>query len=110
MDSSALISIIRKQLPALIAKDIVGVQPMQFADIDSPASIETGENFSYDQPYWVELNLNGLFSSRQKKYTEVHAWVNKTFGWNNSRWSASNRKYWFKNEKDRMLFVLKWSS
>lgn len=74
--------------------------------------IEIGYAPEYDQPYWVELNLRGSESYRQ--YEEVHRWVNEKFGaksnsWNNPRWSASNRKYWFKYEKDRTLFILRWS-
>jgi hypothetical protein len=26
----------------------------------------------------------------------------------NERWYANNRKFWFRNEKDRTLFILKW--
>jgi hypothetical protein len=74
--------------------------------------IEFGYSPEYDQPYWVELNVRGRES--YLRYEEVHAWVNakfgeKTAGWNNPRWSASNRKYWFKYEKDRTLFILRWS-
>lgn len=74
--------------------------------------IDLGYAPEYDQPYWVELNLSGMRS--YEEYTKVHEWVNDKFGrktdsWNNPRWSASNRKYWFKYEKDRTLFVLRWS-
>ena len=77
-------------------------------------TISIGENFTYEQPYWVELDLGGPFHERINRYQDVHAWVEKTFGahtkgWNNPRWSASNRKYWFKNKKDRTLFVMRWS-
>jgi hypothetical protein len=27
----------------------------------------------------------------------------------NERWYANNRKFWFRNEKDRTLFIMKWS-
>lgn len=74
--------------------------------------IDLGYAPEYDQPYWVELNLSGMRS--YEEYAKVHEWVNDKFGhktdsWNNPRWSASNRKYWFKYEKDRTLFVLRWS-
>ena len=75
--------------------------------------IEIGYAPEYEQPYWVELNLP-LSRDSYDEYTKVHAWVNEKVGaknpaWNNPRWSASNRKYWFKYEKDRTLFVLRWS-
>lgn len=32
------------------------------------------------------------------------------FGWpENHRWYANNRKFWFKNEKDRTMFIMRWS-
>lgn len=76
--------------------------------------ILTGEDFTYKQPYWVLPELGGLFSRRWERYQAINDWCCKTFGastdaWNNPRWSASNRKYWFKYEKDRTLFVLRWS-
>jgi hypothetical protein len=27
----------------------------------------------------------------------------------NERWYVNNRKFWFRNEKDRIMFVLRWS-
>lgn len=81
---------------------------------DTKDKLLTGEDFTYKQPYWAQPELGGLFSSRWKRYTAINEWCCKTFGesndaWKNPRWSASDRKYWFKYEKDRMLFVLRWS-
>lgn len=83
-----------------------------FVPIETRQKIEIGYNGDYDQPYWVDITFSGHAS--YEKYSEVHAWVNDKFGaksntWNNPRWSASNHKYWFKYEKDRTLFVLRWS-
>ena len=54
-------------------------------------------------------------------WLEMEAWCYETFGddtspiWGESkatepaqRWYKNARKFWFRNEKDRMLFVLKW--
>ena len=55
-------------------------------------------------------------------WLEMEAWCYETFGDDTSpiwgedhrapepaqRWYKNNRKFWFRNEKDRMLFVLKW--
>ena len=81
---------------------------------DRPDTVSIGENFDYVQPYWAEVSLGGPVSSRFERYQEIHAWAEKTFGahtkeWNNPRWVASNRKYWFKHKKDRTMFVLRWS-
>jgi hypothetical protein len=34
--------------------------------------------------------------------------VNKTTPMPGERWYANNRKFWFREEKDRTMFVLKW--
>jgi hypothetical protein len=34
--------------------------------------------------------------------------VSKTTPMPNERWYANNRKFWFRTEQDRMIFVLKW--
>ena len=54
-------------------------------------------------------------------WQEMEAWCYKTFGyagdtlWGESdapepaqRWYMNNRKFWFHNERDRMVFILKW--
>lgn len=54
-------------------------------------------------------------------WIEMESWVMKTFGepgeiWPNQdfawpecpRWVMNNRKFWFRNEADRTMFVMKW--
>jgi hypothetical protein len=49
-------------------------------------------------------------------WLEMETWANKTFGPSSSiwdmdkigRWYANDRKFWFRNETDRTMFVLKW--
>lgn len=57
-------------------------------------------------------------------WLEMETWCYNTFGdtgsiWKETknltpeplqRWYANNRKFWFRNEKDRTLFILKWHS
>lgn len=56
-------------------------------------------------------------------WLEMETWVTQTFGnpgeiwpkedfnWPDSmRWAMNNRKFWFRNEKDRTMFILKWRS
>ena len=122
MSNKILIPLIRKLTPKLIADEIVGVQPMTTSvdsifdmyNKDKKDQVLIGYSPEYDQPYWAQPELGGLFSRRQQRYEEIDEWVKKTFGesnegWKNPRWSASNRKYWFKYEKDRTLFVMRWS-
>lgn len=50
-------------------------------------------------------------------WNEMMAWMIKQFGpsaddgvWTpDMRWYANNAKFWFRNEQDLLLFVLKWS-
>ena len=51
------------------------------------------------------------------QWNEMMAWMVETFGpsahdgvWTPSmRWYANNAKFWFRNQKDRDWFVLRWS-
>lgn len=37
-------------------------------------------------------------------------WPNQDFAWPESpRWVQNNRKFWFRDESDRTLFLMKWS-
>ena len=55
-------------------------------------------------------------------WSEMESWVIDTFGepgeiWPNQdfvwpecpRWVQNNRKFWFRNEKDRLMFIMRWS-
>ena len=86
-----------------------------FDNVDITRKIEIGYDSVYEQPYWVKVDFRG--SRSWEEYTNVRNWVSEKFGaktstWNNPRWSGSNSspgKYWFKYEKDRTIFVLRWS-
>jgi len=60
-------------------------------------------------PYWVKP-LNYSFG----EWTKMGEWVTDTMGesdWlkENARWVGSDRKYWFRDEQDRTMFILRWS-
>ena len=55
-------------------------------------------------------------------WKEIETWAKETYGepgevwpkdqfnWpDGMRWAMNNRKFWFRNERDRTLFVMKWS-
>jgi hypothetical protein len=61
-------------------------------------------------PYWVQpryYNVTEMYN--------IELWVRATFGdtvWadqDKGRWVGSDRKYWFREESDRTLFLLKWA-
>ena len=60
-------------------------------------------------PYWVQpCNYS------RKEWDKMGDWVVITFGngdWmtEHGLWVGSDRKYWFRDERDRTLFLLRWS-
>jgi hypothetical protein len=60
-------------------------------------------------PYWVR--------PRNYSYTEwddMRDWMIDTMGhsdWvvKHARWVGSDQKYWFRDERDRTMFILRWS-
>lgn len=75
--------------------------------------------------YKLELDEGRVYGSRyltvhpsnESAWNEMMAWMVDTFGptahdgvWTpNMRWYANNAKFWFRNQKDRDWFVLRWS-
>ena len=93
---------------AQMAKDIdteVLMSAMQWTPF------ELSEGRVYGARYLTVHPTNGA------KWNDMMAWMVETFGptahdgvWTpNMRWYANNAKFWFRNEADQLLFVLKWS-
>jgi hypothetical protein len=80
---------------------------------EAKLEITTGEEKFGDCYYWVQVNAPGLFSERRQKNLDIHEWVVTTYGpsseWGYGRWCSSDERYWFKEEKDRSWFILKWT-
>ena len=71
--------------------------------------LETGYAFNQPKwPYWVKPH-----NYSAEEWLNMTDWMVETFGesdWaKTSRWVGGNRKYWFRDEADRMLFLLRWS-
>ena len=76
---------------------------------------------------WHELQLSEgrVYGARYltvhpnngSRWNEMMAWMVSTFGpsaengvWTpNMRWYANNSKFWFREEKDLTMFILRWS-
>jgi hypothetical protein len=60
-------------------------------------------------PYWVKpLNYSAA------EWLQINVWIIDTMGsgdWSieHGRWVGSDRKYWFRDERDRTMFILRWS-
>jgi hypothetical protein len=72
--------------------------------------IETGYADNQPRwPYWVKpRNYSG------PEWLDMSEWVVDTMGYSDwsvehARWVGSDQKYWFRDERDRTLFLLKWS-
>lgn len=76
--------------------------------------IKLSEGKVYGSRYYTAEPIGG-------NWPEMEAWCYETFGNDTSpiwgadkasepaqRWYKNNRKFWFRNEIDRMIFVLKW--
>ena len=72
--------------------------------------LETGyANNQPKWPYWVRP-----YNYDESEWLKMNLWMLGTFGncnWHteNALWVGSDRKYWFRDERDRTLFLLKWS-
>lgn len=73
-------------------------------------SLELSDGKVFDQPYYT-VQPKGI------PWYEMEPWCRETFGptpefgaWEpNARWYMNAERFWFRDEKDRMLFVLRWS-
>lgn len=113
-DLKVILPVIRNIMPDIIAEEILGVQsmtrqPMTIGEIDHACS----------KWYWVKPDYDPgeifEYDGTRRRVAEIEAWIEETCGprgsWHdpNCRWWASDRKYIFKNEEDRTMFVLRWS-
>lgn len=73
-------------------------------------SLELSEGTVLGHPYYI-VRPKGI------PWYEMEPWCRETFGptpefgvWElDARWYMNAERFWFRDEKDRMLFVLRWS-
>jgi hypothetical protein len=74
--------------------------------------LEYSKGRVFDQEYLTVAPMNA-----EGKWADMMSWMVETFGpttldgaWTpNQRWYANNAKFWFRDQKDRDWFVLRWS-
>lgn len=117
--NKVLIPMIRKILPGVIASQLVGVQPMSGI---RTIPMETGESHHSDgtiEYYWVKPQMDMTFLFGGGAFptgaSNMRDWVCETYGPEQTpghkiqrKWIQFDRMYCFREESDRMLFVLKW--
>ena len=73
--------------------------------------LELSEGCVYGARYLTVHPTNGT------RWDDMTEWMVKTFGpsaWNgvwtpDQRWYANNAKFWFRDEKDLTMFILRWT-
>ena len=101
---SVLIPLIRKVAPQIIAQELVNVQPMSFSK--PSAFLQTREEPFNMYPFIAQRGqaLWDLGFPRAT-LTNMEEFCATTF--NRNSWSYSCGNFYFKNEADRTMFVLK---
>lgn len=79
------------------------------AEFYTEKRLETG--YSYNQPKWAYWVHPVAYSA--KEWGEMDDWVLDTMGYSDwsvehARWVGSDQKYWFRDEQDRTMFILRW--
>ena len=110
--AAIIIPMIRKLYPALIAREICGVQPMS-ADtgiIFKPGYRPNPPKYKFSRAKWHMAKFNW------DNFEEVYKWCTQQFGphpnkpdaW--SRWKVNyGAEIQLRDEKDYIMFVLRWS-
>jgi hypothetical protein len=99
----------KAQLTQEILKTIEAVKELMHASVtavDDPTRV-----------YEYGATVRGDFNqSPTKRINDMRDWCNETFGprpygeYYGDRWTVSNSTFWFKHERDRTMFLLRWSS
>ena len=76
-----------------------------------------GQGTAFDQTYYT-IYVNGrTVYGDYSIWEDMIVWATETFGptpkdgvWTpNARWYVNNARFWFKEERDREWFLLRWS-
>lgn len=95
-----LIPMIRKTMPGMIARQIVGVQPMLGAGGKSIFNQFFDKKFNKKYwPYQYYVNVD--------VFSEVERWCWDRF--KGRYWNNYGRMFVFKREKDAVMFALRWA-
>ena len=80
-----------------------------FGQEDQTKPMQTGNAKGLGMTYkWVELPTTER-STYTTRVTEPMEWCKERFGRLGVRWFEKQEKFYFKDERDASLFILKWS-
>jgi hypothetical protein len=108
---------LQDQILSSIAKKMQQAIDQQILDSIMDAELICSEGTVYGKRYYTVQPVGMV------NWKELEEWCVDRFGecssiWEETknlapkphqRWYANNRKFWFRDEKDRLLFVLRWS-
>jgi hypothetical protein len=101
-DNDELVQMISKMISELDELDELTMKLLE-------KRLETGYADNQTKwPYWVQPRYYNI-----TEWDRMDKWVREIFGngdWmtEHGLWVGSDRKYWFRNESDRTMFLLKW--
>lgn len=104
--TKVIIPMIRKLMPTLVASQIVGVQPMSM-------SVKGPRLQSRDEPYnmypYIAQRHNTMWNLGfdKKDLDDMIEWCHATF--HSCDWHYSTGNFFFRNEPDRIMFMMKWT-
>lgn len=117
-----MIPMIRKVAPAMIAQQIISVQPMTMPHQNKVelrcgtaylGGKKKGDWFTVYIAIPFRFNAStsmGHGATVKKIKDDYHKWTEETFGpESNDTWFERDDRYYFRSEADQSLFVLKWS-
>jgi hypothetical protein len=108
---------LQDQILSSIAKKMQQAIDQQILDSMMDSELRCSEGTVYGKRYYTVQPVGMV------NWIELEEWCLDRFGgcgdiWGETknltpkphqRWYANNRKFWFRDEKDRLLFVLRWS-
>ena len=86
---------------------------LQIPKYPEPIDLRSGEDYLKSFSYWAQF-VGGRFGDRQDRIEQAGQWCTEYFGvadtiWEGGVWNFSDSKFYFKNEADRSMFLLRWS-
>ncbi len=117
MNTKVIIPTLRQIYPGVTAKQIMGVQPMTGSGgrslyFDITYHYHKHPRYKFSRKWFVgEIEYNNVYP-----LVDIENWCINNFGphpMNPDAWCRwyrySTRKFYFRDEKDYLLFLLKWS-
>ena len=111
--ANVMLPMIRRVMPSVIAQDILSVQPMTVTSSRVELRCGTATLAGSQTGTWFTVYVSMPFSFAMKPAhgIEHYQWCVDTFGpEDNVNWFEKDYRFYFRNEADMSMFVLKWTT